>query len=405
MVDYKLWTFDSRGYHLTNILLHIFNSLLLYGLVLRFFKKRKIALVVASLFVIHPINSGAVSYISGRADLLAGFFSFISLILFFNFLDNHKNNALILSALAFIAAILSKEIALIVPLLLLAYLCIFHRFYIRHIGYHLGVAIVYILLRLSNSLAGVFSGPTLNERFLTAPYLFFRYLKMIFLPYNLRLSYAIRYVNSPKDLTFILYFIALFLTLVLGIYLIRKNKKILFFSIWYILNFLFISGAIVALNAPCAEHWLYLGLPAALILIVALIYGLFNKRVIYEYVGYVAIAGMLIFYGLATLERNKKWKVPEDFYKNEIEHTPYNYKACYNLGILYFNEGRYSDAENKFKQAIVIFPELHLAYYGLALTAEKRGDTEGAIKYYHKSLNIVPGFDLARERLKILERG
>ncbi|MDP8215711.1 MAG: tetratricopeptide repeat protein [Candidatus Kaelpia imicola] len=403
MFDYKLWTFDPRGYHLINVLLHVFNSLLLYGLSLRFFKRRKEAFLIALLFVIHPLNTGAVSYISGRADLLAGYFSFLSLILFFRFLDSHKNIALILSMLSFVAAILSKEIALIVPLLLLTYVVIFYRPSLRYLICHLVIAAIYMLLRLPGFLAATFFKPTLSGRFLTAPYLFFRYLKIIFFPHNLRLSYAISYIDSPKDPAFILYFILLSLVVCLGLYSIRKSKRMVFFSIWYILNFLLISGVVVALNAPCAEHWLYLGLPAIFALMVSLIYSLFYRGAVYRYAGYIFITGMLIYYGFSTLERNKEWGTPEDFYKNEIEHTPSNYKAHYNLGIIYFNEGRYLDAEEEFKKTITIFPELHLAYYGLALTAEERGDMDEAISCYCKSLDIAPEFDLGRERLKILK--
>jgi len=403
MLDYKIWGFNPWGYHFTNIIIHIVNSLLIYILSLFFVKVRKEAFLTALLFVIHPINTNAVSYISGRADLLAGAFSFISLILFFKFLDNHKNSVLILSLLSFIAAILSKEIALIVPLLLSIYVVIFYRSYLRYLIYHLAAAIIYLLLRLPGSLAATFIKPALSERLLTAPSLFFRYLKMIFFPHNLRLSYAINYIDSPKDFAFILYLILFSLISCLGLYLIRKSKRMVFFSIWYLLNFLLISGVIVALNAPCAEHWLYLGLPAIFTLMAALIYNLFYRKAVYRYASYILIAGMLIFYSFSTLERNKEWLVPEDFYKNEIEHTPFNYKAHYNLGMIYFNEGRYPDAEEKFKRSIAVFPELHLAYYGLALIAEERGGRDQAIRYYNKSLDIVPGFDLAKERLKVLE--
>jgi len=219
MLDYKIWGFNPWGYHFTNIIIHIVNSLLIYILSLFFVKVRKEAFLTALLFVIHPINTNAVSYISGRADLLAGAFSFISLILFFKFLDNHKNSVLILSLLSFIAAILSKEIALIVPLLLSIYVVIFYRSYLRYLIYHLAAAIIYLLLRLPGSLAATFIKPALSERLLTAPSLFFRYLKMIFFPHNLRLSYAINYIDSPKDFAFILYLILFSLHLALKLLL------------------------------------------------------------------------------------------------------------------------------------------------------------------------------------------
>jgi protein O-mannosyl-transferase len=406
MLDYKIWRLDPAGYHFVNILIHILNGLLVYIICIKFLKREKAAFLAALFFTVHPLNTASVSYISGRADLLAGFFSFISLILFFHFIDNKQSKRksyIFLSLLSFAAALLSKEIALIVPLLIFAYLVLFYRSNQHYIVGYIVISVLFILIRAADIYPASFE-LTLKERIFTAPYLFFKYLKMAFLPYNLRLSYALNYLDSFKDFRSILYLSLFILFISLGLSLTRYKRELRLLFIWYILHFLLISGLLAPLNAPCAEHWLYLGLPALFALTVAAIYRFFYLKNTFKYAGALFIAGLLFFYAFLTLERNKDWIDPESFYKNEIKHTPLNYKAYYNLGILYFNQGRYPEAKDQFKKATLVFPELYLAYFGLALVAEKENDFEEAAKNYSISLYFKPDFSLAAEYLQSLKK-
>ena len=71
MTDYSLWRLNPRGYHFTNILLHLAAALSIFWLVNLLFGDRLTSLFTTLLFVAHPVHTGAVSYISGRADSLA----------------------------------------------------------------------------------------------------------------------------------------------------------------------------------------------------------------------------------------------------------------------------------------------------------------------------------------------
>jgi len=73
MIDFSLWKSDVRGYHLTNVLLHILVALGIYGLIITIFKDNLLSLLTGIFFVVHPIHTEAVTYVSGRADSLAFF--------------------------------------------------------------------------------------------------------------------------------------------------------------------------------------------------------------------------------------------------------------------------------------------------------------------------------------------
>ena len=116
MIDYTVWKLNPLGYHLTNVLIHLFNIILIYLLLSKLFQNRFVPFLSAFFFTIHPLQTSAVSYIAGRADLLLTFFCLCSLSLYFE--SQHATSGgmrgrlyYVVSIIAFIFALLSKEAA------------------------------------------------------------------------------------------------------------------------------------------------------------------------------------------------------------------------------------------------------------------------------------------------------
>jgi protein O-mannosyl-transferase len=128
IVDGLLWGKNPTGYHLTNTALHGLNSYFVYRLALRFLRhqrldeieKRAVGLSAGLLFLLHPSHTEAVSWISGRADLLSTFFCLTALRAYLHYLEERRRPSLLLSLLAFALALLAKESAVSLPFLLLA---------------------------------------------------------------------------------------------------------------------------------------------------------------------------------------------------------------------------------------------------------------------------------------------
>jgi len=74
IIDYRLWRLNVFGYHLTNPMFHLFNSILVYWLVLLLFKEKNLALLSGLIFAVHPVHTEAVSWVTGRKDVLVTFF-------------------------------------------------------------------------------------------------------------------------------------------------------------------------------------------------------------------------------------------------------------------------------------------------------------------------------------------
>lgn len=125
IADKSLWGLEASFMHLENVLLHLSNTLLLFGLVRQHCgsfstEKDKVPLVVSLLFGLHPIATEPVNWVSGRTDLLAGLFVLASFLLFLQSMRGASWWRWLLGALLFLAGCLSKETALfLLPVILL----------------------------------------------------------------------------------------------------------------------------------------------------------------------------------------------------------------------------------------------------------------------------------------------
>ncbi|MGA9363525.1 MAG: hypothetical protein WBW16_04065 [Bacteroidota bacterium] len=118
MVDFSLWGWNPFGFHLTNLVLHAFNVVLVYCLVRMLTEGHFAAFVATLLFAVHPIHELSVLWIPGRGDLLCGLFYVLAVILWIRWRSHPRPAFLFLSLIAFFIALLSKEMAVSLPLLL-----------------------------------------------------------------------------------------------------------------------------------------------------------------------------------------------------------------------------------------------------------------------------------------------
>ena len=119
MIDHSLYGLKVQGYHLTNIIIHVLVALSIFWLINILFRDNLISLFTAALFVVHPVHTEAVAYISGRADPMALLFMLISLIFYIKTLGPGGVISFTLMASSYICAILSKESSIILPVMIL----------------------------------------------------------------------------------------------------------------------------------------------------------------------------------------------------------------------------------------------------------------------------------------------
>ena len=124
-IEYAIWQLRPWGYHLTNIIIHTLNVYLVYCMAYRLFYNRQSAFISSILFSIHPIFSEAVNAVSYREDLLSATFLLTAFLLFLKSNRSAGRRDFIIcyafSLCAYLFALLSKEMAITLPFLILAY--------------------------------------------------------------------------------------------------------------------------------------------------------------------------------------------------------------------------------------------------------------------------------------------
>jgi Flp pilus assembly protein TadD len=397
-IDYFLYKLNPKGFHLTNILFHILNSILIYFLALTIFKEKYIlSLFTSLLFALHPIATEPVNAISFREDLLAMCFFLISFLFYIKYFNSKKIIFFILSLIAFIISLFSKESAVVLPLILILYTFsfsgikeVFKRKYYYSI-YFIILAIYIYLTRYS-----IFSNPYYIAKpaqdtggtyftFLTMLKVFAYYIKLLILPLNLRPDYVIPISHSLSEPMVILSILVLVTTLAIGILMFKKNK-IIFFAIFYFFICLAPVSNIIRIVVLMAERFLYI--PYLGFCIGASI--LFDK--LSKSYKSIFLIFLLIYYSILTFNQNKIWKNEIILWEITLKRCPNSVFAYNNLGLLYGERGQFDKAEEYSKKAIEMDKNLASAYNNLGIVYDEKGLPDEAEKYYKKAIELNKNF-------------
>jgi len=416
-LDYNLFGPGPFGYHLSNILWHFLNVLLVFYLFTLLFQESKTAFLAAALFAVCPLQSSVVAYISSRADLLAAFFMLSAMILF---LKSKYAFSIIAAALALFCRESSSSLFIFIGLILF-YRKSNIRAYWPILAYIL-LDILFILLRYA--LFGPSGLSTHSEMFgfwprvLNFLNIIFHYLGLIVFPFNLHFLRVIDFV-STGDVIFILAFTLL---IAVTVFYLRKNKNFIFGFGWFLAGLLpawaFLDGYPLLGKAMMAESWLYLSLAGIFFMLAVFLVG--RKKI-----GKLIFALALIYYSGLTIFNLTFWQNEAALLNRVLKFTgqrnilrkdlidAYLEKGDYNQaleeinkfsadfghtglvdivwGNYYLAVGRPNAAIARFNRAIVDNRHFFL-YYRLSTGYKQKGDLAKAIEFGLASQKANPGF-------------
>lgn len=318
-LDFKLWRFNAAGFHLTNILIHSFNVILLFLLIFRIFGNSLSAFASASLFSVFPTHFENVAWISGRTDLLALFFLLISAHFFLSFLKNESSRDTLLAALFFFLALLSKETVI---LSFIVFACLFLLYsrksvQLTWLSFVLSFSIVFLFIFLLRQ--KIVGFPSLTFSVLPLGSLFsglgFYLARMVF-PFFLGLS-----VPDEKILHSTVYLflgIVFCLSLIAAFsYFLFKKKSLPFYLLWGLLSFLLLLPSLLILffanpMSLLAWRFLYIPLAAAIPLLAT-----FLSRILRPMLYCLLVATLVLFYGVELLPHVRHYgQSDRDFWIN-----------------------------------------------------------------------------------------
>lgn len=404
--EYKIAGKDPYVYHLTNLILHVFNVLLVFWLALLFSKNNIIASVfAAALFSIHPLHVESVSWVSERKDVLYAFFFFIAWGAWVLFRKEEKIHWAILSLLAFVFSCLSKGMAVtFIGVVLFTDLLLQGRWYVKSLIWYIpltGISLFFGVLAIyAQQAAGfIYLETEWNylEKFILAAYAWWFYLWKMINPLHIAAFYPFpEKVGGSLPALFML--APLFLAgTIAGLVYYRKKFPWLIFGLGVYSSCIVIVLQILSVGeALAADRYFYVASAGLFIAGGIGLNQLIINRPSLQNIFLIASLALVSVLGYLTFNRTLVWKDSLTLWKDTLNKYERISLAHYNLGVTYGLEmNDYAQAEPHFKRAIEIRPGYPQALYNLAIIYANRGEYEKSNATFQELLKVNPTYPLA----------
>jgi len=362
MLDYRLWKLNPFGYHLTNLIFHSCNTVLVYGIVWLLSSSLTLSFLSALFFTIHPIHTESVSWISGRTDVIAGFFFFASFFLYIYWARVKRWQYYTGSLVLFAFAVLSKEMVITLPVLIVIYDYYFTtgrqmRMLWNRLPYWAGymvLILLYFAARFSVFQVGTgnpyVEGLNRLHVVLTFGKGFLYYLWKLLFPFNLN-AYVMLGLGDPTQIWVWAGIIVIAGLAITALW--SKDDRIAFGTGFFLISLLPLTNLIpisapMDIKFPLAERFLYL--PSfGFCLVLGVLAG---KGVRWDkWKAGALIFSLIFFYSYNTFARNRDWRNEFVFYCKTLDASPQSMVIQNNLGNILLDRGLFNEAEERFRQA------------------------------------------------------
>ena len=456
------WAIDGdepRGYHLVNLIIHILAAVTLYGLVRRVLSivsdgsrqshdkpawrlatppspagPSLLAFAIALLWLVHPLNTQAVTYVIQRHESMMGLFYLLTLYgtvrtaQAMDDLDGEtaadadhppRRQAVwgwgIATVLACAAGLSSKQVMVTAPVLAL----LLDRAFLsgslpaalrRRWGLYLGLALTWNLIWINGSLQGIareggsagFGMQLVSwyQYLLSQGEIILHYLRLVVWPHPLVLDYMwvpAALVTDPGYRLLHIWIPCATVALLLGVSLVGLFRN----TWWGFLGFAFfailsVTSSVVPIADLAMEHRMYLPLAAVLTLVILAADKAIRRWTPPETRGQVrlagAAAGLLVVVVLAglTVQRNFEYRTGVTIWNTVIERAPYNPRGFHNLGKALNDYGRDDEAMAAYEHAVVMVPGYADAHHNMGNIWMSRNQPQRALQRYEAAVEARP---------------
>lgn len=413
--DYLIWNTDAYGYHLSNLFWHVGSGILLYLLLQRLLwpiaprclgqnpsgtqdqrggTLSVAAFLIALLWMVHPVHSAAVDYISGRADSLAFFFACAAWLLFLRAREASRSvfrwSCYLLAALTGLVALCSRETGLVWMSVFLLHLFIFDRksttkTKLMVLSCCLAVVSAYGALRALPEYRptphDTSAEPTVAAKSVLMLRALGDYGRLMIWPANLHMERDVMNIDSLQSTAYWKQFIRGEYLSIAGLLVAaallfgasrkgRAQRIRIFGASWFVLAYLPISN-LFNLNANVAEHWLYLPSVGFLVFLAGCCLELPQLgRQIALAVTCAAVLGL----SARSFVRSSDWVSAETFYRKTLLAGGGSVRMCVNLASIYSKRGEKAKAESILRKVLRVTPSYLVARNNLAALLADRGE-------------------------------
>jgi tetratricopeptide (TPR) repeat protein len=448
-IDYSIWGLYPWGHHLTNIILHALNTMIVVLLAIHLievFKKRETGNILSGsfpadrraliaggisglLFGLHPLHVESVAWISERKDLLCALFFLLSIMSYVKYahvpdnsptqrslISRWSDRRYIFSLVFFALALMSKPMAVTLPfvLLILDWFSLngirsMKTFWTASVGklpffaLTLISSILTVLAQKAGGAMEMMEPVPLSTRMFVAAWSLIAYLEKMVVPVNL-----VPYYPYPESVSLLSLEYLSSSVLVIGITLlcvIAAKRQKLWLSVWgyFVITLLPVLGIVQVGNQAMADRYTYLPSLGPFFIMGLAAAWLFEKvrtsrsrGLLLKTVLAVAVA-LFTAMSYATIRQIGVWRnngifwsyVISEWPENEVQ-SPKRAMAYNNLGLAYASQGQWDRATAEFQRALRLKPDYAVARNNLGLAYASQGRLDRAIAEYQTVLRLKP---------------
>jgi tetratricopeptide (TPR) repeat protein len=422
-VNYALSGFDVWSYHLVNLAIHLIAGLLLFGIVRRTLLNPRLssrfgehstglALSIALIWLVHPLQTQSVTYIIQRGESQMGMFYFLTLYCVIRS-DQSSRKGLWYGAAVAAATLgmLSKQIMVTAPIVVLVYDFLFLSGSLaqslrKRWPLYAGLAASWAVL--AATIIAAPRNPTAGFAVQSiSPWDYFKsefgviiyYIRLSFWPDPLCLDYAWpKAVSAGRVLPYAMAVLALESATAWALW---KRKPIAFLGVWFF-GILSVSSTFMPFSDLAFEHRMYLSLAAVVVLAVLAGYTLMRRaggvrlpagdtrlksRMAVASLAVALLASILV---VLTIRRNADYGDGVRMWQDAASKRPENARALTNLGEFLAKRGDLNQAVQAFSQAVKVNPDYALAHENLGMALVQENKPDEAIDQLSSAIQIDP---------------
>jgi len=374
-------------FHLSNILIHLVASCLVYVFFIKIGNSKNLSFLFAVLFTVHPVLTQAVAWIPGRNDPLLALFVLLSFIHFMNFLETKRVSYIFWHFLFFALALFTKETALALIVLCPLYLWLIRKESMRVlpggvvvVGWA-AIGVFWFLLRQAAFAHPVeYTFAYITRSILSNSPAILLYIGKIIFPFNLSV------VPILQDST--LWYGVIATIIVAVLLLISGNRRfnhILFGFLWFAFSMLpILIGVNPDLRHNFSEHRVYLPLLGFMIVLMEM--DCIKKADFRKKDVLILCAGVILMFSMLNVLHGRNFKDRLGFWLNAVKNSPHYVVAHNNLGSAYYSMGNLEGAEKEYTKCATLGPLHPIVHNNLGLIYVRRGLLKEAEVEFKKAL-------------------
>ena len=420
LLDYQLYGMNAGGFHLTNLFLHMLNTLLLFAALRRMTGRLWRSALVAALFALHPLHVESVAWVTERKDVLSSLFWMLTLLNYARYVERPGMWRYFTVFLGIVFGLMAKPMLVTLPFVLLLldfwpfqrfaatdhqYLCKIPKRPVRQllwekVPFLALVVLVSVMTFLTQAEGGAvksLSAYPLDVRVTNALAVYVAYIGKMLWPAGLAFFYP-----HPGSLPLWQPLMAGILLISMTIFALcfaQKRPYLIFGWLWYLGTLVPVIGLVVIGPYVMADRYTYISLIG---LFVAIVWGAADIFSAKRYPTAVAASfSLLILTILAVISWYQAgyWQNSITLCKRAIAVNRNNITAHNNLAIALEARGRTDEAVRYYLETLEIDPDNAMLYNNLGYVLERQKKTVEAIYYYEKALQIDPKYVYAHNNL------